>query len=106
MAAREQVGSGSKTMALIYIKRAYTLPKEQARAKVDEFASRFADRFKVKHAWDGDIFRFKGGGASGVFALGDEVVYVKVKLGVHLAPMKTKIEQEIVAVLDEVQVKV
>ena len=92
-------------MALIYLKRDHTVPKEEARAKVDEFASRFADRFKVKHAWDGDILRFKGGGASGLFALGEEVVYVKVKLGVHLAPMKNKIEKEIVAVLDKVQAK-
>ncbi len=90
-------------MALIHIKRKHSLSREQARAKVGELAARLAGDFKVKHAWDGDVLRFKRGAASGVIAIGEDVVDVKVKLGVVLAPMKGKIESEILEVLDKVQ---
>jgi len=93
-------------MALIHIKRKHGLSREQVRAKVDQLAARLAGEYKVKHAWDGDVLRFKRTGASGVIAIGDQMVDVKVKLGVVLAPLKGKIEKEILEVLDKTQASV
>lgn len=90
-------------MALIHIQRAHHLTREQARAKVEEFAQSLQGEFKVKHAWDGDVMRFKRTGASGMLAIGDNAVDVKIKLGIALAPIKGKIEKAIHKGLDKVQ---
>ena len=89
-------------MALIHIKRNHGLSREEARGKIDEIATRLADEFKVKHAWDGDVLRFKRTGATGAIVLGDKVVDVKVKLGMVLVPMKGKIEKAIIQGLEKV----
>ena len=58
-------------MALIKINREHNLTREQARAKIDEIAQGLENDYKVKHAWDGDVLRFKRTGASGAIAVDD-----------------------------------
>ena len=90
-------------MALIHIEREHHLTREQARAKVEEFAQNLQDEFKIKHAWDGDVMRFKRSGAAGMIAVDDKTVDVKIKLGIALRPMRGKIEKAIHKSLDKVK---
>ncbi len=90
-------------MAKIHVQREHHLTREQARAQVEELASRLERELKVQHAWEGDVMRFKRAGASGEIAIDDKTVDVKVELGMVLTPMKGKIERAILANLDKVQ---
>ncbi len=90
-------------MAAIHIKREHNLSRQQAREKIEELALSLKGDFNVKHKWDGDdVLRFETRGASGVIALDDKNVDIKVKLGMLLTPMKGKIEQALLVKLDRI----
>ena len=90
-------------MALIHIKREHGLSLEQARQKVEDLAQSLEEEFKVEHSWDGNVLRFKRTGATGAVGVGEKSVEVKIKLGMVLVPMKSKIERAINESLDGLQ---
>ncbi len=87
-------------MALIHIKREHGLSLEQARQKVEDLAQSLEEELKVQHSWDGNVLRFKRTGATGAVGVSDKSVEVKIKLGMVLVPMKSKIERAINDSLD------
>jgi putative polyhydroxyalkanoate system protein len=82
-------------MATIHIKRAHKLSREEVKEKVERLVDDLKTKLGVNCHWEGDSLKLKRPGASGTIDLGDEVIDVKIKLGVMLTPLKSKIEMTI-----------
>ncbi|AGG88750.1 MULTISPECIES: polyhydroxyalkanoic acid system family protein [Rhodanobacter] len=88
-------------MPKIDIRRPHQLPIAEARAVVDQVATRMREKFGMNGRWQGDTLLFSRPGVSGSIAVGGDAIQVKAELGLLLAPLKGMIEQEIRRKLDE-----
>lgn len=78
------------------IKKAHTLPPEQARELARRLASKLEKEMGATSAWESDDrMRFKGKGFEGVVALTAGEVSVDVTLGFLLRALSGKIEKEV-----------
>jgi putative polyhydroxyalkanoate system protein len=82
-------------MANIHIKRSHSLPRDEARARVEEIAEDLKKKLDAKYAWKGDSLQFHRSGASGTIDVKDDYIDLRIKLGLLLTPMKGKIEATI-----------
>ena len=82
-------------MAHIKMAHAHTCTREEAREKVESIARDLAQRFEVKHRWEGDVLRFERAGAAGAIVVDDRNVEVEVRIGIALAPVRKRIEHAI-----------
>ena len=82
-------------MSNIHIKRSHKLPRDVARARVEEIAKDLKKKLDAKYAWKGDSLQFKRTGASGSIDVGEDFIDINIELGMLLSPMKGKIEKSI-----------
>jgi putative polyhydroxyalkanoate system protein len=82
-------------MANIHIKQKHHLAHDEARQRVEEIAKDLKKKLNADYTWKGDSLHFKRSGASGSIDLSDDVIELKIKLGMMLAPMKGTIESTI-----------
>jgi putative polyhydroxyalkanoate system protein len=92
-------------MATIDVRRAHTLPKEEARKRAEELAKSMEERFSLVWKWDGDVIRFdapKGAakGTKGQVSVNDREVRVEIDLPFLLKVMKGTIESKVNEKLD------
>ncbi len=88
-------------MSDIDIRHPHALPLPQARAAIEDVATKLAEKFDVAHAWNGDVLSFNRSGVDGAIAVGADDVRVTAKLGFLLSAMRGPIEAEIRRVLAE-----
>jgi len=88
-------------MPSIDIRRPHQLPLAEARAVVDQVASRMREKFGIDGQWQGDTLNFSRSGVSGSIAVESDAIQVRAQLGMMLAPLKGMVEQEIRRKLDE-----
>ena len=88
-------------MSTIEIRHPHTLPPQQARQAVEDFAVKLGQRFGLDYRWEGDVLHFKRSGVDGRIALLPGELHVSAKLGLLFAAMKGSIEQEMRRVLAE-----
>ena len=88
-------------MANIHIKQQHHLAHDDARKRVEEIAIDLKKKLNADYAWKGDSLQFSRSGASGSIELSDDLIELKIKLGMMLAPMKGKIETAIREKLDQ-----
>jgi putative polyhydroxyalkanoic acid system protein len=88
-------------MPTIDIHRPHQLPLAEARAVIDQVATRMREKFGMQDQWQGDTLRFSRPGVNGTIAVGAEAIHVHAELGMLLAPLKGMVEQEIRRKLDE-----
>ncbi|MGB5260908.1 MAG: polyhydroxyalkanoic acid system family protein [Gammaproteobacteria bacterium] len=82
-------------MSNIHIKRSHNLPRDEARARVEEIARDLKKKLNADYAWKGDSLRFQRTGASGSIDVNEEFIDINIQLGMMLSPMKAKIEKSI-----------
>ena len=82
-------------MSKIHIKKKHNLPRDEARARVEEIARDLKKKLDADYSWKGDSLQFHRTGASGSIDVGDGFIDLNIKLGMLLSPMKGKIEQSI-----------
>lgn len=82
-------------MPSIDIRRHHHQDRQQARAHVDELAARMREKFGVETHWEGDTLRLRHLGIDGGITVDDEQVHVQARLGMLLAALKPRIEQEV-----------
>lgn len=88
-------------MADIHIKRAHSLTREEARARVQNAADKLKDQYPVKTEWKGqDHLAFTATGVKGGIEIKDNEVEVKVELGFLARALKGRIEEGINKSLD------
>ncbi|MDB6162955.1 MAG: polyhydroxyalkanoic acid synthase [Xanthomonadaceae bacterium] len=88
-------------MSTIEIRHPHSLPPEQARQAVEDFAVKLGQRFGLDYRWEGDALHFKRSGVEGHITLQPGELLVRAKLGLFFAAMKGSIEQEMRRVLAE-----
>jgi putative polyhydroxyalkanoate system protein len=85
----------------IVVRRTHRLDAATARRMAETIAGRMRREFGGTFDWDGDTLRFSRTGASGHVDLGEREVTVHVDLGLLLRPLRSRIEREIHAYLDD-----
>ncbi|MHA6203369.1 polyhydroxyalkanoic acid system family protein [Dyella soli] len=88
-------------MPRIDIRRPHQLTIAEARAVVDQVASRMQEKFGMTGQWQGDTLRFSRPGVTGSIAVTGDAIQVTAELGMMLTPLKGMVEQEIRRKLDE-----
>lgn len=88
-------------MATIKMNRQHNLSLDDAKARVDKLAQRFADRFQIQTTWDNNALSFNRAGVSGTIAVAQDAVAVDAELGFLLGWLKPMIETEIDKHFDE-----
>lgn len=82
-------------MSKIHFKKKHSLDKEEARRRVEEIAKGLQKEYKIDYEWQDDRLLFRRKGMAGYLYLGDGLIELNIKLGVALAPLKSKIEKTI-----------
>lgn len=82
-------------MASIDIHYPHERSMKDARAAVEHVAERMAEKFGIRHSWDGNHLDFSGSGVKGRIALAKKEVRVTATLGFLLSAFKGSIEAEI-----------
>jgi len=82
-------------MSKIHFKKEHSLSKEEARQRVEEIAKGLKKEYKIDYEWQDDRLLFRRKGAAGYLYLGDGLIELNIKLGMTLAPLKSKIEKTI-----------
>lgn len=88
-------------MPSIDIRRPHQLSAAEARAVVEQVASRMREKFGLDGQWQGDTLSFARPGMNGSIAIRPGEIHVSAQLGMLLSPLKGMIEQEIRRKLDE-----
>jgi putative polyhydroxyalkanoate system protein len=93
-------------MATIDVRRAHTLPKEEARKRAEDFARNMQQRFELDWHWDGDriVFEAPRGAAKGTRGsvdVGDNDVRVQIDLPFLLRMLKGTVESKVNEKLDK-----
>jgi putative polyhydroxyalkanoate system protein len=82
-------------MAGIDIHHPHDRSMKDARAAVERVAERIAEKFGIRHAWNGNHLDFNGTGVKGRIALGKKEVHLTATLGFPVSMFKGSIETEI-----------
>ena len=88
-------------MPSIDIRHPHTKTPAQARKAIEGVAKKLAERFDLKHEWEGDTLNFKRSGVDGKIKLSPKSLHVTAQLGFMLSMLKDPIESEIRRVLSE-----
>lgn len=88
-------------MASIDIQHPHTLPDTQARAALEDVATRLEHKFGLDCRWEGDDLHFARPGVDGRIAMQPGQLHVTARLGMMLSAMKGRIETEIRRYLGE-----
>ncbi|HYM87436.1 MAG TPA: polyhydroxyalkanoic acid system family protein [Pseudoxanthomonas sp.] len=88
-------------MPSIDIHHPHSKTPAQARKAIEGVARKLAERFDIKHEWDGDTLNFMRSGVDGKIKLSPKKLHVTAQLGFMLSMLKDPIESEIKRVLSE-----
>ena len=93
-------------MATIDVRRAHTLPKEEARKRAEDFAKTMQQRFELEWRWEGDRILFdapRGAakGTKGTVDVSDKDVRVQIDLPFLLRMLKGTVESKVHEKLDK-----
>lgn len=88
-------------MSQIVIRRPHGLSHTQARSVAEQMAAHLHQRLQMVWEWQGDTLHFQRSGVKGQVAVGAEELLLDIRLGLLLAPMKSRIEQEIESYIAE-----
>ena len=87
---------GTRSMASILIRQAYTMPYEELKDGLDKLAGKLGERYQLDCDWESEeCLCFSGAGANGKVAIGEEEIDLEVNLGILMSPFKGTIETEI-----------
>ncbi len=87
-------------MSTIDVKRAHSLPKEEARKRAEDLARTMAEKFNLEWKWQGDSILFdapRGAakGTKGEVSVTDKEVRVQIDLPFLLRVMKGTVESKV-----------
>ena len=88
-------------MSEIIVRRRHGLRLAGAKRLAQTMADRLRNEYGGSHTWDGDTLRFRRIGASGHVEVTSDDFEVHVQVGLLLAPLRSRIEREILAFCDE-----
>jgi len=89
------------SMSRIDIRHPHQRPIKEARSKVENLASKIAERFDVDYGWDGSTLVFERSGVHGEIEVSKNEIHVVATLGFLLFALKGPIESEIRRYLED-----
>ena len=104
-AAREYMLDCPVNMAHIDIKKAHTLPLDEAKKRAEEIAKNMEAKFGIHWTWDGDQIAFDtpsgmAKGVKGSLTVNDKEAHIAIDLPLLLRAMKGSIEAKVREKLD------
>ena len=88
-------------MARFTVERPHSLGKEKAREKAELLVEKLAEKYGIKHEWDGDRVKLEGKGAKGAVDVEDALVRINLELNFFLSAMSGQIQTEVERQLDK-----
>ena len=82
-------------MSRIDIRAHHKMDHEHAQEAADSLASDLAEKFSIDYGWDEDDIHFERPGVHGMISVGVDEIRIQAELGILLALLKTRIEEEI-----------
>ena len=79
----------------------HTMNHEDAQNAADELAGDLAEKFSIDYGWNEDAIHFERPGVHGKISVGENEIRIQAELGIFLALLKSRIEEEIVSYLEE-----
>ncbi|MGD8311663.1 MAG: polyhydroxyalkanoic acid system family protein [Gammaproteobacteria bacterium] len=89
-------------MSHIHIRKKHTLGKQRARKTAEQIAGKLASEYNATCRWKKDNLEFSSSGVNGCLHVSGDEVEIQVDLGLMLRPFRAKIENGIIAQLDEI----
>jgi putative polyhydroxyalkanoate system protein len=89
-------------MSQIHIRKKHALGKQRARKTAEQLAGKLASEYNAKCRWKNDNLEFSSKGVNGRLHVSHDEVDIKVNLGLMLRPLRGKIEDGILAQLDDI----
>lgn len=88
-------------MSRIDIRAGHAMDHEHAQEAADELARDLAEKFSIDYGWDEDAIHFERPGVHGMITVAESEIRIQAELGVFLALLKSRIEEEIVWYMKE-----
>lgn len=88
-------------MKTIELSKPYTMPIEEIRATAQGLADQLEDNHGVKSSWRTESVRIKGKGIDGELDFSDNVIDIKVKLGMMTSMFAPVLKKEMQRYLDK-----
>ncbi len=88
-------------VAVIHITRAHKLTTTELQAKINALAIELEQQYQLMSEWDENCLFFRRKGASGSIEINDQQLELNLTLGSLFKVAKSKIEREIIAMLDK-----
>ena len=88
-------------MSVIEVKRVHGMSHEAALDAAEKLARDLADRFDVHYDWQGEDLHFHRTGVRGYLRVEQDILHLRLELGLMLRPLKSRIESEIHSQLDQ-----
>jgi len=88
-------------MSRIDICAHHEMDHAHAQEAADELADDLARKFSIDYGWDEDMIHFERPGVHGMITVGENEIRIQAELGIFLALLKSRIEEEIVSYLEE-----
>lgn len=82
-------------MSNIDITAHHDMSLEKAQEAADALAQDLAEKFDIDYGWDGDFIHFERTGVDGSIQINEQHIHIQARLGLLLAFMKGRIENEI-----------
>ena len=83
------------------VSRSYTMSREEVREIAEDLARQIESQYGVTARWQGDTVSMRGSGVDGTLAIDDEVVRVKVNLGLLASAFERPLRRIVTEYLDE-----
>lgn len=88
-------------MAGFRITKPYTMPKEAVRETAQGLAEDLERKHGVRHNWEGDTVHVTGAGVDGRMSFHDDLIDVKVELGLLASLLEPVLRKEVQRYLDD-----
>ena len=88
-------------MSRIDICAQHEMDHAHAQDAADDLAGDLAEKFSIDYGWDEDAIHFERPGVHGMITVGENEIRIQAELGIFLALLKTRIEDEIQSYLKE-----
>lgn len=82
-------------MSTIDICANHQMNHADAQQAADDLASDLAEKFGIDYGWDENVIHFERPGVNGTITVGKHQIHVAAQLGLLLALLKIRIEEEI-----------
>lgn len=88
-------------MSRIDICAHHEMDHTHAQQAADELAGDLARKFSIDYGWDEEVIHFERPGVHGMITVGENEIRIQAELGIFLALLKSRIEEEIVSYLKD-----